>query len=114
MVEYPDVDLVAERQVRHDFVAVKLFYEGHWQRVPLPWILHHQAQITSAESQAESARIAEATGQITARKAPKETWTAEERATVRPQAWCALSPFSLRQTRPTNPWGSAVFVACAV
>ncbi len=86
MVEYPDVDLVAQRQVRHDFVAVKLFYEGQWQRVPLPVMLHQQAQITLAELQAESARITEATRQITARKAAKEAWTAEERAAVRPQA----------------------------
>ena len=68
----------------------------------LRWILHHPAQITSTESQAESAHIAEATVPITARKAPNETWTAEERAAVRPHAWCALSPFSLRQTRPNE------------
>jgi IS605 OrfB family transposase len=91
MVEYPDADLAVQRQVRHDFVAVKLFYEDKWQLVPLPVILHQQAQITLVESQAESMRIHEATSQIKARKAPKEAWTAEERTTVRPQQWCALS-----------------------
>ncbi|PSR34329.1 MAG: hypothetical protein C7B46_06285 [Sulfobacillus benefaciens] len=59
MVEYPDVDLDVQRQARHDFVAVKLFYEGQWRLVPLPVILHHQAQKALAESQTESARIAE-------------------------------------------------------
>jgi hypothetical protein len=51
MVAYPDADLAVQRQVRHDFVAVKLFYEGKWQSVPLPVILHHQAQTVLSESQ---------------------------------------------------------------
>ncbi len=58
IVDYPDVDLAIQRPVRHDFVAVTLFYDDAWQLVPLPVILHHQAQITLAESQAE-ARIGE-------------------------------------------------------
>ncbi len=91
MVEYPNVDLAVQNQVRHDFLAVKLFYEGAWRLVPLPVILHRQAQMALAESQAESARITDATNQIKARKNPKEAWTAEERAAVRPQIWRALS-----------------------
>lgn len=91
MVEYPDVDLEFQRQGRHDFVAVKLFHEGQWQLVPLPVILHPHAQKVLGESQTESARIAETTSQITARKAPKEAWTKEEKASVRPKRWYTLS-----------------------
>ncbi len=91
MVEYPDADLAVQRQVRHDFVAVKLYDEGTWQLVPLPVILHQHAQIALAESSIELARITEARNQIKARKAPKEAWTDEERAVVRPRKWCALS-----------------------
>ncbi|MCL4318776.1 MAG: transposase [Firmicutes bacterium] len=92
MVEYPDVDdvdLEVQRQVRHDFIAVKLFYEGQWQLVPLPVTFHRQAQDALTKSQAESVRIYEAT--IKARKAPKEAWTDAERAAVRPREWCAMS-----------------------
>ena len=91
MVEYPDADLAVQRQVRHDFVAVELFYEGKWQSVPLPVSLHRQAQAVLSASQVESARIHEVTEQIKSRKSPKEKWTAEEKATVRPQMWHALS-----------------------
>jgi len=58
MVEYPDVDLDVQRRTHHDVIAVKLYYEGQWQLVPLPVILHPQAQITLAKSSAESVRIA--------------------------------------------------------
>lgn len=91
MVEYPDVDLVVQKQVRHDFLSVKFFYEGKWQMVQLPVILHKKAQEVLAVSQAETNRIKSKTLEIKSHKAKKEKWTKEEIARILPRDWCAAS-----------------------
>ncbi len=91
MVGYPDFDLLPQATVQHTFVAVKLWYEGQWQKVPLPIILPAYAHDALWAAQAERQRIRAARAQIKARKAPKEPWTEEERAAVRPKVWVTLS-----------------------
>lgn len=113
MVTYPDADLSIQRQVRYDFVWVKLFYEGQWQMVPLPVVLHQKAQEVLAVSQAETARINEEILKIKARKTLKESWTSEERAAIRPQQWCVLSLSLYAKRDKQYPGGLAVCVAYA-
>ncbi len=91
MVDYPELDLSPQVKTQHTFIAVKLWYEGQWQMVPLPIVLPKYAQNTLAASQEESRRIKSETESIKARKAPKEKLTSEERAVLRPQVWVALS-----------------------
>ena len=91
MVDYPDVDVLPQATVHHTFIAVKLWYAGEWQKVPLPITLPPRDAEALRAAHAESQRIRTETAQIKARKAPKEPWTDEERAAVRPKVWVALS-----------------------
>ncbi len=101
MVEYPDVDLLPQVTVQHAFIAVTLWMGGAWQKVPVPITLPPYAHDALLAAQAERQRIRAEKALITARKAPKEPWTAEERATVRPKVWVTLS-LSLYVRRDTR------------
>ena len=91
MVEYPDFDLLPQATVQQTFVAVKLWYEGQWQTVPLPIILPQYAHDALLAAQAERQRIRTERALIKARKDPQEPWSNEEREAVRPKVWVALS-----------------------
>ena len=91
MVDYPDFDLLPQATVQHAFVAVKLWYEGRWRKVPLPIILPKTMHDTLRAGQIEARRITEARKQIIASKVPQERWTNEEKALIRPRVWVALS-----------------------
>ncbi len=95
MIQHPDFDLLARTEVRHTFISVKLWSEDKWQSVALPVVVHDKARVELAQSQIEQARIRTETAKIKAAKAtkePKEPWSDEERARVRPHLWCAQSP----------------------
>ena len=91
MVEYPDFDLLPQATIQQTFVAVKLWYEGQWQNVPLPIILPQYAHDALLAAQAERQRIRTERALIKARKDPQEPWSNEEREAVRPKVWVALS-----------------------
>ncbi len=101
MVDYPDWDLLPQATVQQTFIAVKLWYAGQWQKVPLPIVLPRYAAEVFRSAQAESQRIRTETALIKARKAPNEPWTDEERAAVRPKVWVArsLSLYARQDTR---------------
>ncbi|WP_053958338.1 zinc ribbon domain-containing protein [Sulfobacillus thermosulfidooxidans] len=101
MVDYPDFDLLPQATVQQTFIAVKLWYEGEWQKVPLPITLPLRDSEALRAAQAESQRIRTETAQIKARKAPNEPWTDEERAALRPKVWVArsLSLYAQRDKR---------------
>ena len=56
-MNYPDFDLLPEATAQHIFIAVKLLYEGQWEKVPLPIILPQNAHKTLMAAQAEEQRI---------------------------------------------------------
>ncbi|PSR35121.1 MAG: transposase [Sulfobacillus benefaciens] len=91
MVEYPDVDLLPQVKVQQVFIAVTLWMAGAWRKVPLPITLPSYAHDALLAAEAERQRIRAEKALITARKAPKEPWTAEERAAVRPKVWVTRS-----------------------
>ncbi len=91
MVDYPDWDLLPQVTAQHTFVAIKLWYEGQWQKVPLPIMLPRYAHEALLAAQAESQRIRWEKTQIKAIKIPKEPWTEEEKARIRPRVWVTLS-----------------------
>ena len=91
MVDYPDGDLLPQETVQHTFVAIKLWCEGQWQKVPLPIILPQYAHAGLLAAQAESQRIRLERTPIKAIKTPKEPWTNEEKARIRPKVWVTLS-----------------------
>ncbi|MHB1612072.1 MAG: zinc ribbon domain-containing protein [Sulfobacillus sp.] len=101
MVDYPDVDLLPQVTVQHAFIAVTLWMGGAWQKVPVPITLPQYAHDALLAAQAERQRIRAEKALITARKAPKEPWTEEERAAVRPKVWVtrSLSLYVRRDTR---------------
>lgn len=91
MVAYPDLDLLPQAQVQHTFIAIKLWYDGQWQLVPLPVILPQTMHEALRAGQAETRRITKTRKQIKASKGPNEPWTEAERAAVRPKVWVPLS-----------------------
>ena len=91
MVDYPDFDLLPQAKVQHTFVAIKLWYDGQWQLVPLPVILPQTMHEALRAGQAETRRITKIRKQIKANKVPNEPWTEAERAAVRPKVWVPLS-----------------------
>jgi len=95
MVQHPDFDLLVRTEVRHAFLAVKLWSGDKWQSVALPVVVHDKARVELAQSQVEQIRIRTETATIKAAKATKvtkEPWSEEERARIRPHLWCAQSP----------------------
>ncbi len=54
MVDYPDFDVLPQATVQQVFIAVKLWYGGEWQKVPLP--------ITLPRRDFEALRAAKAAG----------------------------------------------------
>ncbi len=91
MVDYPDFDLLAQEKLQHTFIAVKLWYEGQWQKVALPIVLPKNAHKTLMAARTEAQRIQSERQRIKASKAPPEPLTPEEKARLHPQEWVTLS-----------------------
>ncbi|MCL4319097.1 MAG: zinc ribbon domain-containing protein [Firmicutes bacterium] len=111
-MDYPDFDLLPQAKVQHTFVAIKLWYDGQWQLVPLPVILPQTMHEALRAGQAETRRITKIRKQIKANKVPNEPWTEAERAAVRPKVWVPLSLalYATRDKRYPGPVRFALHV----
>ncbi|HHY68551.1 MAG TPA: transposase, partial [Alicyclobacillus sp.] len=58
MVEHPAYDLNPQKKKRHTFISLKLHTGQKWEKVPLPVVVHAQAESLLAGSALEKERVA--------------------------------------------------------